>query len=124
MDEKRSFKIYDDGELGEVRIDTQVLAIIAGLAAVEVEGVSGLAGNMTNEIIERLGMKSLSKGVKVVAGSSSASIEIAVCLDYGVNIMNVSENIQEKVKNAVESMTGITIEAVNVRVANVNIENE
>ena len=97
---------------------------IAGLAAVEAEGVTGLAGNMTNEIIERLGMKSLSKGVKVVVGNNSASIEVAVCLDYGVNIMNVSEDIQEKVKTAVESMTGITIESVNVRVANVNIEND
>lgn len=114
--------IHMGSELGEVQIADEVVAIIAGLAATEVEGVASMAGNVSNEIISRLGMMSLSKGVKVAVTENIVHVDIAVNLNYGYSILETSKKVQDKVKAAIENMTGLEVADVNVRIAGVNME--
>ena len=120
-EDRKSFKIKD-GNLGEVKIADEVVAIIAGLATTEVEGVSSMAGNITNELVSKLGMKNLSKGVRVDILEGVVTIALALNIKYGYNLMSISTKVQEKVKVAVENMTGLTVADVNVRVAGVEVE--
>ena len=122
-EEKNTYTIKTDENLGEVKIADEVVAIIAGLAATEVEGVESLGGNITNEIVSKLGMKNLSKGVKVTVDESSVLVDITLNLKYGTQIPEVSAKVQEKVKSAIETMTGLSVTEVNIKVASVNVEN-
>jgi uncharacterized alkaline shock family protein YloU len=124
MAEKRTtYKIQDLGGIGEVHIADEVVAIVAGLAATEVEGVASMAGNITNELVSKLGMKNLSKGVKVEVAEKTVSVEVALNISYGYSIPEVSEKVQEKVKSAIETMTGLSVAIVNVRIATVDMKN-
>lgn len=123
-DERNTYTIHQDPNLGEVRIADEVVAIIAALAATEVEGVASMAGNITNDLIARLGMKNLSRGVKVDVLEGIVTVSLALVLKYGYNIMDVSAKIQEKVKAAVENMTGLTVADVNIRIAGVDMGEE
>lgn len=105
--------------IGAVQIADEVVAIIAGLAATEVEGVASMAGNITNELVSKLGMKNLAKGVKVEVTPENVSVDMALNMKYGFSIPKTSEVVQEKVKSAIESMTGLNVSEVNVRVAGV-----
>ena len=98
------------------------MAIIAGLAATEVEGVDSMAGNITNELVGKLGMKNLSKGVKVDVTEDHVSVDISLNIKYGYKIPEVSEKVQERVKNAIENMTGLMVLDVNVKIAGVNMD--
>ena len=108
----------------EVKIADEVVAIIAGLAAMEVEGVSSMAGNATRELIAKLGMKSLSKGVKVDVLEGIVTVSLALNLKYGSSIKDTTLKVQEKVKAAIENMTGLTVADVNIRVAGVDMPEE
>ena len=110
--------------MGEVKIADEVVAIIAALAATEVEGVASMAGNITNELISRLGMKNLSKGVKVDVLEGVVTVSLALNMKYNYSIMDVSAKVQEKVKAAIENMTGLTVADVNIRVAGVDMPEE
>ena len=123
-DERNTYTIHQDPNLGEVKIADEVVAIIAALAATEVEGVASMAGNITNDLIARLGMKNLSRGVKVDVLEGIVTVSLALVLKYGYNIMDVSAKIQEKVKAAVENMTGLTVADVNIRIAGVDMGKE
>ena len=111
-------------ELGEVQIADEVVATIAGLAATEVEGVASMAGNITNELIGKLGVKNLSKGVKVLVTDRSVDVDLALNIEYGYSIMKVSEKVQDRVKSAIENMTGLEVAMVNIRIVNVNMGKE
>ena len=100
------------------------MAIIAGLAATEVEGVDSMAGNITNELVGKLGMKNLSKGVKVDVTEEHVSVDLSLNIKYGYNIPEVSEKVQEKVKSAIENMTGLVVLDVNIKIAGVNLAEE
>ena len=117
---RRTYRIKED-QLGEIRIADEVVAIIAGLAATEVQGVSSMAGNITNEIVSKLGMKNLSKGISVEIIEDTVNIDVSVNIAYGYSIPDVSEKVQEKVKTAIENMTGLHVEIVNVRIASVDM---
>ena len=93
---------------------------IAALAATEVEGVDSMAGNITNELISKLGVKNLSKGVKLELNEDEVSISLSLNMTYGYNIPEVSEMVQDRVKNTVENMTGLHVIDVNVNIAGVN----
>lgn len=123
-DERNIYTIQDDSSMGEVKIADEVVAIIAALAATEVEGVASMAGNITNELISRLGMKNLSKGVKVDVLESVVTVSLALNMKYNYSIMDVSAKVQEKVKSAVENMTGLEVADVNVKVAGVEMESQ
>ena len=122
-EEKRGVHmIHADGQLGEVQIADEVVATIAGLAATEVEGVASMAGNITKELIGKLGVKNLSKGVKVLVTDRSVDVDLALNIDYGYSIMKVSEKVQDLVKSAIENMTGLEVDMVNIRIVNVNMD--
>ena len=115
-------KLYEKKQIGEVRIADEVIAIIAGLAATEVEGVASMAGNITNELVGRLGMKNLSKGVRVEVTEDRVSVDLSLNIRYGCSIPQVSGQVQEKVIFAIENMTGLTVLDVNIRIAGVAME--
>ena len=128
-EESRStHKLYEKDKIGEVQIADEVVAIIAGLAATEVEGVDSMAGNITNELVSKLGKKNLSKGVRVtilegvVTVEEHVSVDLSLNIRYGYNIPAVSEQVQEKVSSAIENMTGLTVLDVNIKIAGVNME--
>ena len=121
-DERNIYSIQDDNGMGEVKIADDVVAVIAALAASEVDGVASMAGSLTNEINSRLGMKNLSKGVKVDVLEGVVTVSIALNLKYNYNIMEVSSQVQQKVKAAVENMTGLEVADVNIKVAGMEME--
>lgn len=112
----------NNNNIGTVQIADDVVAIIAGLAATEVDGVASMAGNITKEIISKLGVKNLSKGVRVDVSEGSVSVEVALNIDYGYSVLDVSAKVQDKVKSAIENMTGLNVSEVNVRIAGVALE--
>lgn len=123
MEENRNtHTIHDDGKIGEVQIADDVVAIIAGLAATEVDGVAAMYGNITNELVSKLGMKNLSKGVKAVVTEDGVNIDLALNVKFGYSIKEVSVKVQEKVKSAIETMTGLEVICVNIRIANIAVE--
>ena len=119
-DNRKTFKIKSD-QVGDVRVADEVVAIIAGLATTEVEGVSSMAGNITNEIVSKLGMKTLSKGILVEVMENEVKVDVAINIAYGYSIPDVSAKVQDKVKSAIENMTGLTVAVVNVRIASVDM---
>ena len=123
MAEKRNtYKIHENSDNGDVQIADSVVAIIAGLAATEVKGVVSMAGNITNELVARLGMKNLSKGVKVDVLEGVVTVALNLNIEYGYNIYETSNTVQEKVKSAIENMTGLSVADVNIRIAGVVME--
>lgn len=119
-DNRKTFNIKSD-ETGEIRIADEVVAIIAGLAATEVEGVSSMAGNITNEIVSKLGMKNLAKGITVEVVEDEVKVDVAINIDYGYSIPEVSAKVQDKIKTTIESMTGLEVAIVNIRIASVDM---
>ena len=110
-----------DNEIGAVQIADDVVAMIASLAATEVDGVSAMAGNITNELMSKVGMKSLTKGVRVDVLEGNVTVDLAVTMEYGFNIPVTCGKVQNKVKAAIENMTGLTCTDVNIRIAGVKL---
>lgn len=111
-------------DVGTIRITDEVVAIVAGIAATEVPGVASMSGGIAGGIAEALGRKNLSKGVKVEVGEKEAAIDIYLIVEYGCRIPDVAWAVQEKVKKAVETMTGLNVVEVNIHVQGVNIDRE
>ncbi|MGQ9778325.1 MAG: Asp23/Gls24 family envelope stress response protein [Bacillota bacterium] len=109
---------------GNIRIANEVVGIIAGLAATEVEGVAGMSGGVVDGIAELLKKKNLAKGVKVEVGERQAAVDLYVILEYGAKVPEVAYKIQENVKRAIESMTGLEVVEVNVHIQGVAIKSE
>ena len=125
MAEKRTtYKIQELEGIGEVQIADEVVSIIAGLAATEVEGVASMAGNITNELVSKLGMKNLSKGVKIEIIDGVVTVDLTLNIEYGRNILETSKKVQEKVKSAIENMTGLEVAVVNIHIASVDMDSE
>jgi uncharacterized alkaline shock family protein YloU len=113
-----------NNELGIIKISEEVVSFIAGLAATEIKGVAGMSGGFVGGIAEKLGMKNLSKGVKVAVGEKEAAIDLFIIVDYGVKIPDVAWQIQENVKKAIETMTGLNVVEVNINVQGVDMGRE
>ena len=111
-------------DYGAVRIADDVVAVIAEIAAKEVKGIVSMSGGIADSITEMLGKKSPSKGVKVEVGDEETAIDLFVIVDYGVRIPDVAWQVQENVKKAVETMTGLKVIEVNIHIQGVNIERE
>ena len=123
-DERNTYTLQNDENLGEVKIADEVVAIIAALAATEVDGVASMAGNITNEVIGRLGIKNLSKGVKVDVLEGVVTVSLALNIRYNYSIVDVTGKVQDRVKNAVENMTGLEVADVNIKVAGVEMDRQ
>ena len=111
-----------ENNIGTVQIADDVVAIIAALAATEVDGVASMAGNITKEIVSKLGVKNLSKGVRVTVEEGKVCVDVAINVEYGYAVTDVSYKVQDKVKTAIENMTGLNVTEVNVRIAGVSLE--
>lgn len=122
IDERDTYTIYDDQSIGKVQIADEVVAIIAGLAATETEGVASMNGHITNELVQRLGKKNLSKGVRIEVADGIVKVDLSLYLKYGYSIPETSAQVQEKVKTAIENMTGLTVSEVNISIAGVDVE--
>jgi uncharacterized alkaline shock family protein YloU len=109
-------------EYGNVNISDDVIGIISSIAAAEISGISGLSGKITEDLVEMLGKKNFSKGVKVEIKDDKVEIDLNLIVDYGVKIPDVSWKVQENVKTAIESMTGLKVLAVNVHVNGINLK--
>lgn len=90
-----TYSFKEAGVLGDIQIADEVIAIIAGLAATEVEGVAKMYGNITNELVSKLGMRNLSKGVKVLVTPDHVKVDLSLELKYGYSVMKVSEKVGE-----------------------------
>ncbi|MBE5952797.1 MAG: Asp23/Gls24 family envelope stress response protein [Lachnospiraceae bacterium] len=113
----------NEAKLGNIRIADGVVASIAGIAAIEVDGVSKLTGNISKELVSKLGKKNLANGVKVEIVEGVVVADISVEIKYGSAIKKVSEEIQAKVKQAIETMTGLSVGVVNVVVSGIKLDN-
>ena len=109
---------------GQIQISDEVISIIAGTAAAETEGVSPPSSAPVSSVKGFFGKKNQSKGVKVTVEENTALIEIEVVVKFGINIKNACEEVQQKVKNAVETMTGLTVSGVNINVTAIMVEKE
>lgn len=122
--DKNAVVLKEEENTGVVQIADDVVAMIASLATTEVEGVSAMAGNITNELMSKVGMKSLTKGVKVDVLEGNVTVDLAVTMEYGYNIPATCQKVQSKVKSAIENMTGLTCTDVNIRIAGVNMKKD
>ena len=109
-------------ELGNIHISEEVLAGIAAAAALETDGVSSLAANLGSDIAELLGKKNLAKGVSAKMEGDKVVVTLSILMAFGHTIPEVGKAVQEAVKNAVESMTGMEVAAVNVYVAGISLQ--
>lgn len=121
-DEKCVYTIQLEDNLGKVVVADEVVGVIAGLAAIEVEGVASMAGDITKDLISKLGRKTLAKGVKVDILEDVVTVSMSLNLKYGYNVMKICKKVQEKAKVAIENMTGLTVADINVRVAGIEVE--
>lgn len=115
---------FEKTELGRIEIAPEVIEVITGLAAAEVEGVAHMSGGFVGDIAERLGRKNLAKGVKVEVGKKEAAVDVYIIVKYGYKIPEVARNIQENVQNAIETMTGLKVIEVNVHIVDVEFRTE
>lgn len=122
--DKNTYVLKEEDNVGMVQIADDVVAMIASLATTEVEGVCAMAGNITNELMGKVGMKSLTKGVKVSVLDREVTVDLTVTMEYGYNIPATSRKVQAKVKAAVENMTGLNCTDVNIRIAGVSMKND
>ena len=123
MSEGREYVSRSD-ELGNIHISEEVLAVIAAAAALEVEGVGGLAANLGTDLAELLGKKSLSRGIHLHVEEENGTVEVAILVKYGYTIPDVGRAVQEAVASSVEATSGLTVAAVNVSVGGVVFEKE
>ena len=123
-DENQTGYTLENGNMGQVQIADEVVGIIAWLAATEVEGVASMAGNITNELVSKLGKKSLSKGIRVKVEDGIVNVNVALNIAYGYSVPKTCKKVQEKVKAAIENMTGLEVEKVDIQIANVSISKE
>lgn len=127
MDENKDIieEINLDEETGKVNISDEVVATIAGIAAMEIDGVAAMASSVVGAIAEKFGAKkNPQNGVKVSVTPEGAAIDLYIIVDFGVRIPELAWEVQENVKNSVETMTGIDVLTVNVRIEGVNFEKE
>ena len=111
-------------KLGTIRIADDVVSIIAGLAATEIEGIAGMSAGLVGGIAEILGRKNFAKGVKVEVGEREAAVDLYIIVKYGVRIPDIALAAQENVKQAIETMTGLSVVEVNIHVQGVGFPEE
>ncbi len=111
--------IFDNGN---IKISDEVVSTIATIAVSEVSGVYGMGGSLAGDLVEKLGKKTMTKGVKITMENNEVILDLNVVLKYGVRIPEIAWNIQENVKKSVEAMTGLEVTKVNVRVVGIEID--
>ncbi|MDQ8735555.1 Asp23/Gls24 family envelope stress response protein [Paenibacillus sp. LHD-38] len=113
---------YEKTDIGTIQIAPEVIEVIAGLATIEVDGVAGMSGGFAGGIVELLGRKNLSKGVKVEVGQREAAVDVSIIVEYGNRIPEIASEIQRNVKRSIEMMTGLHVVEVNVHIHDVHFK--
>lgn len=113
---------YERTDIGTIQIAPEVIEVIAGLATIEVQGVAGMSGGFAGGIVELLGRKNLSKGVKVEVGQREAAVDVSIIVEYGNRIPEIASEIQRNVKRSIEMMTGLGVVEVNVHIHDVHFK--
>ncbi len=125
MSEKRNiYKICENEGNGYVYVTEGVIAMIAGLAATETEGVASLAGGITYDQVAKTGTKNLSKGISVDIHNGTVIIHVNLIIAYGYSVMDTCKSVQEKVKNSVANMTGLSIGEIDIKIAGVKFDDD
>lgn len=125
MEDEKNIQIEGNKSFGDVVIADEVLAIIAGIAATEVEGVHSMDGGWSGDFISKLGIKDLARGVKVQVREGEVKLDLSLNMEYGYAIPKVSDLVQDKVSASINNMTGLNVSEVNIRISGVvNKENE
>lgn len=121
---EQTYKTLDKekDDFGEVKISEGVVASIAGLAALEVKGVDSMIGSVATELAGKLGVKNLDKGIRAAIEDNDVIIDMNINMLYGYNILNTCKQVQDKVKQSVESMTGLNCSKVNISIAGISVE--
>ena len=109
---------------GTITFANEVLATIVGIAACDIPGVAGMCGGFKDGIVDLLGKKNLSKGVKVAVKDNSVTVDLEIVVNYGVCVPEVCANIQESVKKALDTMTGLGVTAINIAVEGISFKDE
>lgn len=123
MGENKEYITYPD-EKGSINISEEVIAAIAGGAAVEVDGVASLAASLGKDIAEIFGKKSISKGVKIVVNEETVTADVFILVKLGYAVKEVGEKVQQRVGSAIRDMTGFEIGAVNVHICGISFEKD
>ena len=125
MEDEKNIQIEGNKSLGDVVIANEVLAIIAGIAATEVEGVHSMDGGWSGQFISKLGIKDLARGVKLQVREGEVKVDLSLNMEYGYAIPKVSDLVQDKVSASINNMTGLNVSEVNIRISGVvDKENE
>jgi uncharacterized alkaline shock family protein YloU len=119
-----TYVLQNDEKIGTVKIADDVVAMIAALAATEVDGVAAMGGNMSTELLKKVGIKSPAKGSKVDVTDQKVKVDLAITMEYGYNIPVTCQKVQNKVKAAIENMTGLEVTDVNIRIAGISVAKE
>lgn len=122
MKNKEGYVLNDETGIGDIKVSANVVMTIAAVAALEVAGVHSLQGTAADEIVTMLKIKNLAQGVRIEIENNQAKVALAIILEYGYSIPKISSQVQEKVKSAIETMTGLEVVSVNVRIGGVNID--
>ena len=123
MADKDDILMTDRNEpIGSVKIADDVVGMIAALAATEIEGVHGMAGDVTAEILDMVGVRALNKGVKVAVNGRTVKAQVNIVMEYGYNIPATCQKVQDRVKTSVENMTGLEVTDVNVRISGISAQ--
>ena len=121
QDKNMAERYSEAADIGTVKIADDVIALISAFAAMEVEGVSGMAGDISMESVSKGGMKRLGKTVKVDVTKEGVEVDLAIDLVYGYSIPETCSKVQNRVSSAIENMTGLKVKDVNVRVAGITM---
>ena len=122
MEEKKSAKGKKNIQgPGSVKIADEVVGMIAALAAAEVEGVHGMAGDVTRELLDKVGVKAAGRGVKVDVDGKQVKLFMSIVMEYGYNIPTTCQKVQDKVKTIVENMTGLEVADVSVKISGISV---
>ncbi|SHF59683.1 Asp23/Gls24 family envelope stress response protein [Ornithinibacillus halophilus] len=124
MAEQPLVNVSDDTGLGKVEIAPEVIEVITGIAASEVEGISSMRGNFATGVVERFGKKSHSKGVKVELTENGISIDLYVVLNFGVSIPKVAQQLQTNIRQTLKNMTALDIAEINVHVVGIQMDKD
>lgn len=123
-DKKSIYTIYDDHKSGTVQISESVLAVIAAIAATDIEGVASIKGDLDRKQISRSDIRAISRSAKVVLSENRMKVQLVLNIKYGYSIPDVSIAVQEKVKDNLENMTGFKVESVHVSIADVQMDSK
>jgi uncharacterized alkaline shock family protein YloU len=109
---------------GTITFAGEVIATIAGLAAIDIPGVAGMSGGFVDGFVELLGRKNLTKGITVEVGKEEVAVDIAIVVEYGKSIPEIAENIQQSVIKTIETMTGLKVVEVNIGVQGIKLKDQ